>query len=578
MFRIDRRLGRGIRLRAAETVSSSRLEIRPSENKWKDQHQMVLRMEKELHPLWLGSLIATDQLFSDNQAFLEGTSASMSNIRIHSLEAELRFRKAFMAMPAGFGPKQDHRFGRTDNGLRYWAGLDVPAVDFAGYELSVDGNAQTDDLGRRRNEDLGLHAGVRRVFEEGVADSLQARWNRQRRDYYMSAEGDIESRSEQGREIANALTYRLSRALGLRVVGSLSARDLAIHSIVSSRRDKQRERRDFHAAGSAAMWFRSATFSAGLLVSQTGEEQNYWIAENRRLSPYFGASYTNAPDNRSRLTTLSLRTAWRFTASDSLLLFSSLQRLRYDTPDLENVDDRDELRFWMDIQERHSFTDRLELRVGLSAHLFHQVYISGRKSADNNTVRILRFTPSLRWSLSERVRFSQSAEVLANYVEYDFEAMFPGIRSFLYRKFRIEDSVWVSLTPGIGLLLYGRFELDENGKFLWDRWLEQRLVDRKSHNVSVQLDIRPMAGMHLMPGYTVYSRKGYGYTESPLPGIKGPGKDLNLLFLNRGPTLKLAYTGDRLVAALTAGTTWTKTLQVSRQQLTRLDLTLSWRL
>jgi hypothetical protein len=260
------------------------------------------------------------------------------------------------------------------------------------------------------------------------------------------------------------------------------------------------------------------------------------------------------------------------------MFFSSLQKLQYDTPDLANTDDRDELRFSADIQERHAFSETFEIRTGLAVNYLHQVYIYGEKSGDNNKIRILRFHPEIRWTPSRSFRLSQAAEVLANYVEYDYESLFPGVRSFLYRKFRLEDSVWVSLTPKILLFAHGRIELDENGKLLWSRWLQQRLVDSRSFSWTLSLDYRPFAGLHLMPGFAVYQRKGYRYPETVLPGAGNPGKELNLNFRNQGPVLKIAYLDERLLFALTASTTQTRTLNAPKQVLTRIDLNMSWRL
>jgi hypothetical protein len=280
-----------------------------------------------------------------------------------------------------------------------------------------------------------------------------------------------------------------------------------------------------------------------------------------------------APDNVYSLSTLSWHTAWQFLPSDSLNLYATIQRFRYDTPDPENYDDRDELRMRIILQEIHDFSPDLSMHLTLSVHFIHFVYIFGERSADNSWNRILRFSPTLVWKPTSFLRISQTAEVLANYVDYDFEAQFINTRSFLYRKFRLEDSTWVNITPRLTFHLHYRLELDENGKFLWDEWVEQRLIDRQSHTLSLSLDYMPLRRLHVTPGIQFFDRKGYRY--NPAADVQEPG-ELNSHFESKGPFLRIRYHTDRIRIFLAASTIATSTLQVSKQYLSRIDLRLSW--
>ena len=569
-FRYDQDLGAGISLRVQDIAASSRLRVTPSQDKWKDQQKLIMTVEGRIHPDWKLLLTGDSRLFSDKQ------SGYINDIRTHSIGLGARYSNKWVGIPLSVGPKQDSRFGRTDAGASYSAGLQVPRLEAAGYVLDGSVDWDRDELGRRKNGDTDVEFGASRNFEEGTADSLRVTIERQRRDYYISPEGEVENRSESGQKLANVLNYRISRPMSVRVSGSTYKRTLTINDLTSGRASKQRERRDFLAQGSIDLTYDSRRFNAGLTLGATGEEQAYWLIKNRPGSSYSGMS--SGPDNKRRLTSLAFRLGGRFGGSDSLMLYTCLQKHQYDTPDPVNNDDRDELRFWIDLQERHSFSGELEFKTSLAVRYFHQVYIFGEKSGDNNKIRIISLHPEIRWMPSNSFRFSQAAEVLANYVEYDYESLFPGIRSFLYRKFRLEDSVWVSPTPKISLFAHGRLELDENGKLLWSPWLEQRLIDRRSVGWTLSLDYHPFTGLHLMPGFTVYRRKGYRYPEVVLAGGNNSGRELNLDFRNSGPVLRIAYAGGRLLFAMTVGTTQTRTLNAPLQALTRMDLNMSWRL
>jgi hypothetical protein len=569
-FRYERNFAGGTSLRIRDLASTSCLLVSPASYKWKDQHDLLLNFERFVHPNWRILFTGDSRLYSDKQ------SGYANDIRTNALDVGLVCQTKRFLLPFGAGPKEDRRFNRTDNGYSFHAGYQVPNVDLAGYSGALSASVDGDNLGPRKNEDMNVKFGVHRTFEAGTADSIRYAIDRQRRDYYISQAGDVESRSENGQELANILNYRMSRRVGIRVFGSFYSRTLTISDLTDGRSEKQRERRDFIARGTVDVVYASGAFNAALGFGSSGDEQKYWISGNQPGSPFSGMS--NMPDNKTGLTALTLRAGWRFLGSDSLMLFSSLQKLQYDTPDPANADDRDELSFWADLQEWHTFSDALELRLALSFHYLHQVYIFSEKSADNNRVRILRFHPEIRWKPSSTVRFSQSAEVLANYVGYDYESLFPGIRSFLYRKFRLEDSARVTITPGIAFLAQGRLELDENGKLLWDRWMEQRLVNSQGMSWTLSLDYQPFSGLHLMPGYAVYRKRGYRYVDSSPAGVAVPPRELTLDFQNRGPILKIAYAGARLSLVMSAGETLTQTLYAPDQTLTRIDLNMSWRL
>jgi hypothetical protein len=569
-FRYDQDLGAGTSLRVQDVAASSRLRVTSSQDKWKDQQNLVMILERRVNPDWKLLLTGDSRLYSDKQ------SGYTNDIRTHSISLGARYSNRWMMIPFSAGPKQDSRFGRTDAGASYSAGLLVPRLETAGYVFDGSAAWDRDELERRKNGDTDVEFGVHRNYEEGTADSLRYAITRQRRDYYISPAGEVENRSESGQELANVLNYRMSRPMAVRISGSIYSRTLTINDLTSGNAVKQRERRDFRAQGSIDLTYNSRRFNTGLVFGATGEEQNYWLLKNRPGSFYSGMS--SAPDNKSRLTSLAFRLGGRFGDSDSLMLYSCLQKHQYDTPDPFNNDDRDELRFWIDLQERHTISGELELKTSLAVHYFHQVYIFGEKSGDNNQIRIVSFHPEVRWTPSASFRFSQAAEVLANYVEYDYESLFPGIRSFLYRKFRLEDSVWVSPAPKLSFFAQGRLELDENGKLLWNPWLEQRLIDRRSVGWTLSLDYHPFEGLHLMPGFTVYRRKGYRYPEAVPAGGLNSGRELNLDFRNSGPVFRIAYKGRRILFAMTVGTTQTRTLNAPLQALTRMDLNMSWKL
>ncbi len=554
----------------SDVWSSSRLAVDSKNDKWKDRHELSFGAGRLFFPFLRMQVRGDSRLISDKQ------SGYMNDMRTRQMSVGLDASAGILSLPASIGVMEDERFGRTDRGLTAAAGCGLSRFGFADYSGDGSVRFRSDDLGPRRNGDLNWTAGISRTFDPGTADSLRVSVRSQRRDYYVSATGDVESRGETAREAANVLTYRLSRRAQVRVEGEVRDRVLTIRDRTGGRSVRERERNDFGASGSAEFLWTGRVFRAETGYRSAQNDQDYWIAQGRPGSPFSGL--TDAPDNRSRVNAAWLRLAARVSASDSVSFRSSLERLQYDTPDAANADDRDELRFGSDLLVLHNFTGDLSLRTSLSFHSLHQVYIRAKRSADNSRIRILRLNPELRWRPSPRFRASQSAEVLINTMAYDFEEPSTGIRSYLYRAFRLDDSIRVEASERTGIFANVRLDLDENGKLLWKRWMEQRLADRQSWTGSVVLDHRPAEGWHLMPGYSVYRRKGWRF--KPATGSAAPaaaGRELNLHFRNDGPVLKVAYAGGRLAVSAFAGLTRTRNLGAKTQRLTRLELNMSWR-
>lgn len=559
----------GLFLSVHETLNSSRLQVRADQNKWKDQHNLLFTLRRTLHPSVDLVVRGSSYLFTDYQ------SGYVNDSRTHRISAGSEIRWKRMHFPLGIGIQEDRRYHRRDLGWTWSGGMRFNDVKWADYFNSLSADAETDYLGRRRNQSIRLEYDVARRFDIDTYDSLRVVYGKNRRDYYISDLGDVESRDEQVRGVENVLWYRFSSAMRFAFEGRLTSRQLKINLISGSASGLKRERRDLRTQGNARLVWKTAALSGDVLFGYTGEDQQYRLGESAPGSPYSGSSMLFTPDNRGLTTTLSLRN--RFTAgrSDTLTLMASVQRFRYDTPDPENTDDRDEMRIRSELSLHHFFSPRLSASVALQLHLLHFVYIFSDRSADNNWTRILRLCSKTDWHPVPTVHWIQSAEVLANYVDYDFDDLIPGIRSFLYRKVQLDDTLHVRISGKTSMLLSYRLELDENGKLLWKDWREQRLTDRRSHTVNFALTYRMWGRILLMPGYSLYHRAGYRY-EADSEG--GAVRDQNVNFKSHGPIMRFTYQGDRLAFGLSGSTVLTRSIGIVDQLLTRIDMHLRWAL
>jgi len=555
------------------TLSSSRLLVTSTGNKWKDKHLFNMELQRILNPNFSTRFLIDSFFLSDKQSGYLDTL--QNDIQTHSVGFGASYKNRGLNIPCSISLKEDRRMGQTDRGLNTKIGMNYRNFKLGSYNNGLSVDYETDHLDQRNNTTFTVSCLFDRQFYENTGDTLKANVYHQRRDYYISMYGDIESRTESGQHIENTLTYYVGSGISCLFYGSLFNRTQRYSQITGTEKGLKRIRTDFQAEGTARLLWKTSLIRTVLDFRYASEDQKYESGVTSLSSKNYSAFTLIAPDNRGTYTNLNLGTQWRISHADSLGFFAGIQRYRYDTPDPENFDDRDELRYRFQIQEIHTFSPELRLRTLLNLNLLHFVYIFGERSADNNWTRILSFSPSVLWTPSSKVRMTQTAEVLVNTVDFDYEALDPTVKSYLYRKLSIEDSLRIQLSSKTSVHLYYEFEWDENGKFLWKDWLEQKLIDRKNQNFSIYLNYCPWRCLKLVSGYSLYFRQGYRYAI----GLDNEQqKERTINFRSYGPTLRLEYFGKRLALFINGNIIGTRILDQKKHVLTRLDLNMSWKL
>ena len=566
-LQIERWVSSKTQIRITEDASSSRLLAAPAGQQWKDQHELNTELLQYLTPSLAFDFWGSSYLYADKQ-----TGFEQGDIRTHNFDAGILYENKKIQLPLRVGFKEDRRFGQNDRGVHYKIGLDIRESQFGDYTHSFYSNYEQDNLDQRKNQDVNLVYLIQQEFYTDTYDSLRFIYNRQRRDYYISNTGVIESRLENDRGFDNTLRYKVSDHWLVRLNTGLFNRSLNITNVLNQETVPKRDRRDFQMVGSFLLGFKIPDFWTRIKLEYRGEEQTYQLEEQASVSNYISPLLVT-PDNRSSYNTLTLLTGWRSTSTDSLFMYSSIQRFRYDTPDENNYDDRDELRIRSHVQAMHEFSSNLKGRLTFGLNLLHIVYILGEKSAENNWARIIRLNPSISWQPNPKVKIQHGIEVLANYVDYDYEDLLPGTRSFLYRKLRMQDSTRIYINSHLSCKVSYQLELDETGKLLWDDWVEQKLIDRQSHSLSVELSYAPWKELFIVPGYNLYTRRGYRNLQSGL-GVQDKEKSID--FISHGPVLAFGYRGDHLVLYVRGSTLVIQNKPQAEQILNRLELNMSW--
>ncbi|MDZ7345360.1 MAG: hypothetical protein ONA69_01045 [candidate division KSB1 bacterium] len=428
-----------------------------------------------------------------------------------------------------------------------------------------------DRFPQRRNANLSTLYKVGRTFAPGVADSISLIVSDRRRDNYISEAADVESQRETVKGGSNTLHYRLSERTRFSYNTQLEFKTVELALLREKEQARRRRRLDQRIANDAAVEWQNSPWQALISLSHLIQQQHYDLAADGDR-PFSSRIAFVTPDNNSSRLVLSafLR---RYARRDSLTFFVSANKFRYDTPDTSNYDDRDELRINTRLLWVHRLSPELVAEWATGVNLYHMVYIYGERSADNNWNRILFMKPRLAFSPSQQFSFHQSLEVLANYVDYDFEESFVSTRSFVFRKFSLGDSLYWQLMPHSALIVDYRLQLEENGQLYWQKWSE-RIVGTRSLQW-LQLSWQYSRGfLRSRAGYAEFKRDEHRYLNNAFGNSR---KEPAGSYLSRGPVLSIGYySSTRLRLQIEAARS---RVQVSAQKpyyVNSIDLSVRW--
>ena len=516
----------------SQSFRTSMLRI-SSEDRWKDDQNLNLNLSYIMLPyLTLRSQIRSIIFLDKQSGFNNDVQSHVGKIGM-AIKPLPQFRLNFL-----IGPIWDSRFNQNDRGWSTNFTMNSDQLDWEGYNNSLDFVFDQDQYDRRQNRNLLAMYRVSKRFTDSAADSLQIFVNQQRRDNYVSLLGDIESQREYRRGVNNALYYKVSKSLDASVETILEFKDVELLQYGETSEERRRKRNDQRFYNNLSLFVNRNHFNSHINIVYGLQEQRYDLDVTDADKPFSSRTAFITPDNSSSRLMMSAVMNSALTKRDSLSAYASLSKFQYDTPDTTNFDDRDELRINSRLSLIHQFDPSLYMELLVGVNLYHMVYIYGERSADNNWNRIFLLRPIIVYEPSENLKLHQSFEVLANYIDYDFENPEVQTRSFVFRKFAMTDSLSWHITRRSTLLLDYRLQLEENGQLYWDRWAEKVLVNRTKQWLHFYWRYSIGRSFQLSPGYTLYKRDEWRHS-SPIPGTQLVEKAGT--YISHGPILRILY-------------------------------------
>ncbi len=512
-----------------------------------DQQQADLTLHQRLSSTLRLSTRASSFIVSDDRGI------NLGQLSTSNLYGGVEYRPLFrFALEPLIGVSFDKQLGESDRGISYLLSASLDTVDFSGYTTVVNGLWNYDQLIPRQRETRTLLISIDKPFFEETRNSLQGLYSHTRRDVYTPADAftqqqygvqhNIESRTEDIIGLIDTLGYSLGRQTVLSLRGTVAGREIGrqtryLNTAAPSQSSLPTTIDEFRLESSALL---STVPLDGVRASVRFdylERDERHTLDNPGLGP---AVYTplaqveERKNNHSRRTGLNADLSIRFSRDHTLDLSGSGNLLRYDTPSLENDDDRDELWYVFEATTYHRISRSLTAQITADAHLMHLVYLNSTRSASNTWNRVLRLAPTLEYMPSSVLFSSNTFEVLANYTSYDFEFPSSPIQSFAYRQFSFHDSTRYRLTQRLSLLWMHHLKFYEQGQFRWDDFSELPVnyYEDKLYVVSARYQLN--SGLLFSVGFRYFSQIRYNYLASE--------RQVDRFLRSTGPSTEIAWT------------------------------------
>jgi hypothetical protein len=160
----------------------------------------------------------------------------------------------------------------------------------------------------------------------------------------------------------------------------------------------------------------------------------------------------------------------------------------------------------------HKLNAITSLRVEGSYRDFHQTFVSGELSANNNHNRVYVLEPSVSWVPHPRVDILNSFLLHANYIWYDHEKLLDIDRNTIFRRAEWFSRPSIKLSRRLLLEPSYTYKYEDFGQLLWrDQWVQKKSWDRRTHLPSIELVYTPLSGTRIAPSISYENRKSWEF-------------------------------------------------------------------
>ncbi|HED05488.1 MAG TPA: hypothetical protein ENI61_02245 [Ignavibacteria bacterium] len=453
---------------------------RSIERSTRDEHVFKLSGSYTLNQkLRIGAAVI-NKIYSDSRK-IEINQASSSNATIFGVINP--FKQIIISPFLGYS--NNRQIGESNNGLLYGAEAYINNLRLSNFNIISKLKFKNEDIFPRKNTQRFYNFSVINNFNENVANYINIKYLQDRKDFYFTADSitakqfgivnNIQSRIETSNLLQDKLRYdKLFNIFSMNLEGNVNWRSIdrntKYHSLlILSPSIFDTKIDELKAALVSSIKYHSKIFTGTFRFSHSERDEKH-LTKNlkgaRDILYEERSKLESRKNNNSVRNEASLFGIINFSKSD-ILGFSFYQnKLTYNTPSINNYDDRDVLLSIIRLRYTKIISPFFDIFINTQGTYNHLVYIYSEKSSNNNVNRILSLEAGGNYHGSF-VKSSNKFEVAANYTVYDFEALTPDFRSYSFRQYTATDSTSIKISNDFSFIHFGYIKLSEQGDLKW---------------------------------------------------------------------------------------------------------------
>jgi len=460
--------------------------VKAGSNSIRDEQYFIFRGNYKFNRGLNAGLSVKSSLLSDDRQLAINQTA----INHATLFTEIELLRQIYLTPYG-GYSINKQVGVTDRGAIYGIEGFINDLDFIDFSLRSELKFENEDISPRKNLVRYFNFVVSNPFNPNVLNSFNTKFTQSRKDFYFPADSitssqlnitnNIEGRTEsiyliQDRLVYNGFldlfTLELSGRLNWRTID----RDTRYRSLDNqSQNIFDTKIEELRIGAESSLLYRTENLDGVLRLNFIERDEKHIAKRIEGIDESFyeqRKELESRKNNNSGRATISLLGNIRISNTDRLSVSIFHSKLKYDTPNINNDDDRDELLSIARIRYSKFISPFFEMFANVEGTYSHIVYLFASRSANNNINRVLRFSTG---GYYHGAQFSSlnNFEVSANYTVYDFEDVASNLRSISFRQFTATDSTRWNLSNKFALIINAYIKLTDQGDLNWDDFAER---------------------------------------------------------------------------------------------------------
>lgn len=186
-------------------------------------------------------------------------------------------------------------------------------------------------------------------------------------------------------------------------------------------------------------------------------------------------------------------------------------------------DDRDQKTIMVNGGYSHVFTEYFSAELTGGANSFHQIYVSGVGSANNGRNDTYILTPLVRWVPHRGLFITQSFDIQANYITFDFDRKKIATKNRIFRRATSRTEVKAIISERLTFTQGFLYRYEDYGQLIWDDgWQQAVSWDRRRNGLETRILYQPINIIRISPYFFWEKTSDYDHSVDPSKELAVP--------------------------------------------------------